>query len=306
MVNRILIRIKVVQIIYSFLKGEKDMNTAEKELFFSLEKAYDLYHYLLVLMIELTDLQRKRIETARAKHMPTKEDLNPNMRFVDNRFINALRQNPAFIDYTTDQKLSWVNEPDFLRVLLDKIIASPLYDAYMHAKDDSFEADKEFWRATFKQLISTDELLVEKLEDQSLYWNDDLDIIATFVIKTIKKYEPEAEANELLPMYGNDDDQEFARKLFRKAILNQEQYRGLINQYAKNWDFERMAFMDIVILIVALAEITSFESIPLKVSFNEYIEMAKCYSTPRSGRFVNGILDRAVEELKKTGQITKI
>lgn len=305
MVNRILIRIKVVQIVYSFLKGDKDMSAAEKELFFSLEKAYDLYHYLLVLMIELTDLQRKRIETAKAKYMPTYEDLNPNTRFIDNRFIQALRNNPQLIDYTAQQKLSWVNESDFLKVLLDEILASEAYEAYMNSSEDSFKADREFWRNVFKNIIAPNKLMSEILEDQSLYWNDDLDVIGTFALKTIKKFEEDSENNQLLPMYKDAEDAEFARKLFRKALLEADHYRKLIEENSKNWDIDRLAFMDIVIMIVALAEITTFPSIPVKVSLNEYIEIAKTYSTQRSGKFINGLLDGIVTRLKKEGVITK-
>ena len=306
MVNRILIRIKVVQIIYSYIKGEKDMATAEKELFFSLEKAYDLYHYMLVLMIELTDLQRKRVETARAKHRPTKEELNPNMRFVDNRFIAALRSNQQLVDYTASQKLTWVNEPELLKSLLDLILASPSYEKYMNSEIDSFDADREFWRSTFKQIIFTNEHLTDKLEDQSLYWNDDLHTIGTFVIKTIKRFEMDSEVSSLLPMYNNDEDQEFAQTLFRKALLNKDKYIALIEESTKNWELDRIAFMDIVIMVVALAEITTFDSIPVKVSLNEYIEIAKFYSTQRSGRFVNGMLDGIVDKLRKSGQLVKI
>lgn len=305
MVNRILIRIKVVQIVYSFLKGDKDMSTAEKELFFSLEKAYDLYHYLLVLMIELTDLQKKRLETAKAKYMPTQEDLNPNTRFIDNRFIQALRNTPQLEDYLAQQKLSWVNESDFLRILLDQILASDAYRDYMDSKENSYDADREFWRHVFKNIICPNELMGEILEDQSLYWNDDLDVIGTFVVKTIKKFEEHSENNQLLPMFKDEEDREFARTLFRKSLLDAERFRKLIDENTKNWDLERLAFMDIVIMIVALAEITNFPSIPVKVSLNEYIEIAKSYSTQRSGKFVNGILDGIVNRLKKEGQITK-
>ena len=305
MVNRILIRIKVVQIVYSFLKGNKDMSTAEKELFFSLEKAYDLYHYLLVLMIELTDLQKKRLDTAKAKYMPTYEDLNPNTRFIDNRFIQTLRNTPQLVDYIAQQKLSWVNESDFLKVLLDEILASELYQKYMDSADDSFKADRDFWRQVFKNIIGPNELMSEILEDQSLYWNDDLDVIGTFALKTIKKFEEDTETNQLLPMFKDEEDGEFARKLFRRSLLDADRFRKLIEENTQNWDIDRLAFMDIVIMIVALAEITSFPSIPVKVSLNEYIEIAKNYSTQRSGKFINGILDGIVTRLKKEGEITK-
>ena len=305
MVNRILIRIKVVQIVYSYLKGEKDMATAEKELFFSLEKAYDLYHYLLVLMIELTDLQKRRIETAKAKHLPTYAELNPNTRFIDNRFIASLRANAQLLDYTDSQKLSWVNDSEVLKVLLDEILASEAYDKYMVAGESSYEADREFWRYIFKNIILPNQVLADVLEDQSLYWNDDLDIIGTFVLKTIKKFGSDEAANQLLPMYKDNDDKEFARDLFRKSLLNQSYYRGLIDEATKHWDIDRIAFMDIVIMLVALAEICNFPTIPVRVSLNEYIEIAKVYSTPRSSNFINGVLDNIVEKLRKEGVLVK-
>ncbi len=305
MVNRILIRIKVVQIVYSYLKGDKDMNATEKELFFSLEKAYDLYHYLLLLMIEVTDLQRKRLETARAKYMPSAQELNPNTRFVDNRFIAALRNDPQLEDYTAQQKLSWVNESDFVRALLDEILASEIYQNYMNAETDSFDADRDFWRNIFKNIIIPNQFLSEVLEDQSLYWNDDLEIIGTFVLKTIKRYREDAKEEQLLPMFKDSEDSEFAKKLFRRSILDAPRLQELIENGTKNWDLERIAFMDNVIMIVGLAEILSFPSIPVKVSLNEYIEIAKSYSTQRSGKFINGILDGIVTRLKKEGEINK-
>ena len=305
MVNRILIRIKCVQIVYSFLKGDKDLNNAEKELFFSLEKAYDLYHYLLLLMIELTDLQDRRLETAKGKYMPTHDDLNPNMRFVNNRFIKSLRNNLQLSEYITQQKLSWVNESEMIKKILDEILNSEIYSRYMNSEDDSFDNDKEFWRATFKNIVCPNILLNEILEDQSLYWNDDIDIIGTFVLKTIKKFTEEDSNNKLLPMYKDEEDVVFARKLFRNTLINADKYRKLIDDNTRNWDIERIAFMDIVIMMVALSEIINFPSIPVKVSLNEYIEIAKTYSTQKSGRFINGILDGIVVQLKKTGEINK-
>ena len=281
------------------------MDASEKELFFSLEKGYDLYHYLLLLMVELTDLQRKRLDTAKAKYMPTEEELNPNTKFVDNKFIEALRNDPKFYSYVTEQKLSWVNESDLLRILLDEIVASELYTEYMSTQDNSFAADKEFWRAIFKNIIMNSRLLDEILEDQSLYWNDDIDIVGTVVLKTIKKFSENAEETAILPKFKDEADSEFARTLFRKSLIKSEEYQKMISDSAKNWELDRIAFMDIVIMIVALAEVESFPSIPVKVTLNEFIEIAKSYSTQKSGRFVNGILDVIVSNLKKEGRINK-
>ena len=305
MVNRILIRIKVVQIVYSYLVNkDKSIDTSEKELFFSLEKAYELYHRLLLLMIELTDAQNKRIENARFKYTATAADKNPDTRLINNRFIAQLRENKMLKEYLDRQSVSWVNEPDFIRILLDRLLASDLYKTYLTSEEDSYAVDQDFWKKAFKHIIVENEDLSEILEAQSLYWNDDLETISTFVLKTIKRFDQSKGAEqELLPMFKDDEDAEFAKMLFRKTLMNVDVNKALIDQHTKNWEIDRVAFMDIVIMIVALAEITSFPSIPLQVSFNEYIEIAKAYSTIKSGHFINGILDAIASQLKKDGSL---
>jgi N utilization substance protein B len=310
MVNRILIRIKVVQIVYAFLKGKKgvtsaDVRATESDLVTSLEKAYELYHYLLVLMVELTDLQKRRIETAKAKHLPTHAEQNPNTRFIDNRFISSLRNNPGLLDYLDQKSISWVNEPELLKHLLDEILASEFYHNYMVSAESSYEADRELWRNIFKNIILPNQMLADVLEDQSLFWNDDLDIVGTFALKTIKKFGADESANQLLPMFKDEEDREFALKLLKDAILKQDEYRALIDEATKHWDIDRIAFMDIVIMVVALAEICNFPSIPVRVSLNEYIEIAKAYSTQRSSNFINGVLDNIVKKLKREGRLQK-
>ena len=303
MVNRILIRIKVVQIVYSYLvNNDKSIDTSEKELFFSLEKAYELYHRLLLLMIELTDAQSKRIENARFKYTATAADKNPDTRLVNNRFIAQLRENKMLKEYVDRQSVSWVNEPDFVRILLDRLLASDLYKTYLASEEDSYAVDQDFWKKAFKHIIVEDEDLSEILEAQSLYWNDDLETISTFVLKTIKRFDQSKGAEqELLPMFKDDEDAEFAKMLFRKTLMNVDVNKALIDQHTKNWEIDRVAFMDIVIMLVAIAEIKSFPTIPVKVTLNEYIEIAKSYSTIKSGHFINGILDAVASQLKKDG-----
>ena len=303
MVNRILIRIKVAQIVYSYLVNkDKSIDTSEKELFFSLEKAYELYHRLLLLMIELTDAQSKRIENARFKYTATAADKNPDTRLVNNRFIAQLRENKMLKEYVDRQSVSWVNEPDFVRILLDRLLASDLYKTYLASEEDSYAVDQDFWKKAFKHIIVEDEDLSEILEAQSLYWNDDLETISTFVLKTIKRFDQSKGAEqELLPMFKDDEDAEFAKMLFRKTLMNVDVNKALIDQHTKNWEIDRVAFMDIVIMLVAIAEIKSFPTIPVKVTLNEYIEIAKSYSTIKSGHFINGILDAVASQLKKDG-----
>lgn len=306
MINRALIRTKVVQIVYSYLiDGDKSIDTAEKELFASLEKSYELYHLLLLIPVEVTHLQRLRIDNARSKFMATAEERTPNTRMIDNRFVAQLEENKTFSKYIEEWPLVWNDDTNYLRSLLDRILSSEIYAQYLEA-EDSYENDRTFWKNIYRRLIFSDENLGEILESQSLYWNDDMPIISTFVLKTVKRFEESAgDEQELLPMFKDEDDRIFARTLFRRALLDSNDNKKLIEQFTRNWEIERIAFMDIVIMIVALAEITSFPSIPLQVSFNEYIEIAKSYSTSKSGNFINGVLEAITSLLKKEGRLEK-
>ncbi len=307
MINRVLIRLKIVQIVYAYYQnGGKNLDTAEKELFFSLSKAYDLYNYLLLLMVEVTKQANKRLNAAKNKLVPTKEELFPNTKFVENRFIAQLEVNKQLLEFSNNQKKTWENEADFVKTLCDKILESDIYKEYMASETSSYEEDRELWRKQYKNIIFNNIELDQVLEDQSLYWNDDKEIVDTFVLKTIKRFDEKNGAKqELLPEFKDEEDQDFARRLFRRTILNADYYRHLISENTKNWDLDRVAFMDVVIMQIALAEILSFPNIPVSVSLNEYVEIAKLYSTPKSGGFINGTLDGIVNSLKKENKLTK-
>ena len=282
------------------------MDTAEKELFFSLSKAYDLYNYLLLLMVEVTKQANKRLNAAKNKLVPTKEELFPNTKFVENRFIAQLEVNKQLLEFSNNQKKTWENEADFVKTLCDKILESDIYKEYMASETSSYEEDRELWRKLYKNIIFNNIELDQVLEDQSLYSNDDKEIVDTFVLKTIKRFDEKNGAKqELLPEFKDEEDQDFARRLFRRTILNADYYRHLISENTKNWDLDRVAFMDVVIMQIALAEILSFPNIPVSVSLNEYVEIAKLYSTPKSGGFINGTLDGIVNSLKKENKLTK-
>ncbi|MDR0749935.1 MAG: transcription antitermination factor NusB [Tannerellaceae bacterium] len=301
MINRILIRIKVLQIVYAYYQnGANDLKVAENELLFSLQKSYDLYHYILLLILDLTNLQNRILDNRKHKYRPTEEDKNPNMRMVNNRFAAQLSKNEALNKYVSESKISWSNDRDFVKNVLDLILASEVYAEYLANPDDSYATDREFWRAVLKRVICGDEMIVDYLEDKSIYWNDDIEIVETFVLKTIKRFEEkEGSKQELLPMFKDQDDRTFAVRLFREAILHGAEYRERIDRHMKNWETERIANMDLIIMQLAIAEIVTFPSIPISVSLNEYIDTAKYYSTPKSGIFINGILDSVVGELKK-------
>jgi len=257
-------------------------------------------------MVDLTRLYERRIEHAKAKLLPTETDKNPNTKLLDNLFVKQLDSNNEFRSYLKDRPLSWHDNDSFLKALLNKILTSDIYEEYIGSNTSNYDSDREFWRKVFKQIIIKDEELDPLLEDESLFWNDDIDIIESFVLKTIKKFDPEnGEAQPLLPMFKDDEDQEFAFKLLRDSIFNGKEYREMIAGYAKNWESERIAFMDQIIMQIALAEIINFPSVPVSVTLNEYIDIAKVYSTEKSASFINGILDSIVEKLRAEKKILK-
>ena len=307
MINRVLIRLKIVQIVYAFYQnGGKNLDTAEKELFFSLSKAYDMYNYLLLLMVEITKQAERKQSAAKNKLLPTAEELYPNTKFVDNRFIAQLEMNKQLLEFSETQKKTWENEAEFVKGLCEKIMDSDIYKEYMASETSSYEEDRELWRKIYKRIIFNNDELDQVLEDQSLYCNDDKEIVDTFVLKTIKRFEEENGAKQdLLPEFKDEEDQDFARRLFRRTILNADYYRHLISENTRNWDLDRVALMDIIIMQIALAEILSFPNIPVSVTLNEYVEIAKLYSTPKSGSFINGTLDGIVNALKKENKLTK-
>lgn len=281
---------------------------AGKELKASLDKAYELYNSLFVLMMELTHEQYTRLENAKTKHLATPEELNPNMRFVENMFIERLRENESLQNYLSANPVSWENNPALIRSLLDSILSSQFYADYMAQPSTDYATDCEFWRSVVKNIILPSDDLAEALESMSIYWNDDLQIMGTFVLKTIKQFasSPDKQIN-LLPEYKDDEDENFGPDLFRLAVENRETYREYIDRFinASQWDPERLAFMDIVIMTAAIAEFINYPAIPVPVTMNEYVEIANCYSTNKSGQFVNGILFSVVNYLKAEDIIMK-
>lgn len=309
MINRVLIRAKVVQMLYAYMvsKDSMTLTTAKKELTKSLDKSYELYNALLKLMIELTDVQDLRLDEAKHKFLPTEEDLNPNMRFVENEFVKRLRADQTLADFVDDKKINWRDDELFVRLLLDKILRSEEYQEYMEMPKTSLVRDGEVWYQLMKKVVLPDENLLEHLQSMSVYYtDDDLQIMGQFVMKTIRRFEDE-EAQPILPQYKNDDDSKFGEQLFSKAVAEMEENNSYIDQFVKTekWDVERIALMDRGVMCTALTEIRNYPSIPVNVSLNEYIELAKDYSTPRSGQFVNGILNAVVNKLRADKVIIK-
>lgn len=275
----------------------------------SLDKAYELYHAMLLLPLEITRLQDQRLDEAKHKYLPTDEDLNPSMKFVDNKFVEALSNNPSLEEYLSENPFSWDNDPLLLKALLDKILQSEIYRDYMADKTESTLAgDAELWRKLFKTVILPSDDLAETLESKSVYWNDDLEIMGTFVLKTIKRFATSADGNvDLLPKYKDSEDEVFGPNLFVAAVRNRDLCRDLIDRFINEatWDSDRLAFMDIVVMTAAITELLDYPSIPIPVTLNEYIEIANAYSTPRSGAFINGILYSVINHLKEEGRLLK-
>jgi len=287
-------------------KENNDLKMAEKELHLSLQKSYDLYFYLLLLIVELTFLHEQKVDARKHKLLPSADDLNPDMRFINNRFARQLESNEILRRYVSEHGITWKNHKDFVEKILEMILESDIYTDYLKNPKDNYAVDQEFWRLVFRNLICGNEEIEDALEDICIYWNDDVEIIETFVLKTIKRFNADnGNRQELLPMYKDSEDADFVIRLFRNAILHEDEYRERINRHTKNWESERIAMMDMVIMQVALTEIINFPKIPTKVTLNEYIDAAKYYSTPKSSVFINGVLDAIVKELKKEKLILK-
>jgi len=307
MISRRLLRIKALMALYAFNRREDgNLAQAETELMFSIDKSYDLYHYLLLLVLELADLAGEKIDQALLKRMPTPEDLNPKRRFIDNQLIAQLRKNLDFKKYIASRKLSWVNNSHIPRILYNKMIAWDVYEEYMMSESHNYQSDKKFIVKLITVLFSGSEDLQSNLEEQSIYWNDDMEYISAMIEKTLKKFKADSGENtRLMPLFKNKEDEEFVKILFRKAIIHQKKCSELIDKNTTNWEVERIALMDILVMQLAITEIFEFPEIPVKVTLNEYIEISKYYCTSKSSTFVNGILDNIVKEIRDEGLFNK-
>ena len=288
-----------------YQNGSKNIDSAEKELLFSLSKAYDLYNFLLALIVSITREAQRHLEVAQSRAQREGTEM-PSQKFVNNRFALQLEGNKMLNDFMETQKKTWNDEPEFLKKMYQLVTESQIYKDYMASPEDSYEADRELWRKLYRTLIQHNDDLDALLEEQSLYWNDDKEVVDTFVLKTIKRFEEKNQSHqELLPEYDNEEDKDYARKLFRATIMNGDEYQHFMSESSRNWDFSRLAYMDIVIMQIAIAEMMTFPSIPITVTINEYVEIAKLYSTPRSAGYINGMLDTIARYLTKTGRLLK-
>jgi len=309
MINRVLIRTKVVQILYSYMltRPERTLDNALKDLDACLDKTYELYHYLMRLPVELTHIQEMRIDEARNKYLPTEEERNPNMKFVNNRLVAAIAGDEQLQQFVQEHTITWNDDPIFERLMLEKVINSDLYKDYMASDEDDMAADSQLWQQLMKQVILPDENMADAIEQRSLFWTeDDIDLIGQFVCKTFRRM-ADHDNDAVLPMFKDEEDSNFGKDLFSATVIQMPQNNMLIDNLVQDsrWDKDRIVLMDRIIMCTALAELCSFDKIPTAVTLNEYIELAKNFSTSGSGQFVNGILNNAVKQLRKEGKLHK-
>ncbi len=307
MISRRLLRIKALLALYAFnRRNDNDLQKAESELMFSINKTYELYHYLILLVTEIADIALEKIDQARQKYIPSHDDLNPKRRFVDNQVVTQIRNNASLHKYLESNKLSWVNNSHIPRILYNRLITWDAYNEYISSATNNYQTDKKFVIRIITELFAGSEDLHSNLEEQSIFWNDDMEYILAMLEKTFKKLRVDSGADApLMPLFKNEEDRDFVKILFRKAVLNGEKYSGLIDKNTTNWEVERIALMDILVMELAITEIMEFPEIPVKVTLNEYIEIAKYYCTSKSSTFVNGILDKIVKEIREEGLLNK-
>lgn len=306
MLSRRLLRIKAVKALYAHLKSESDsLMASEKTLVASIDKTYDLYVQMLSLIVELARYAEQRQEKAKQKKIPTYEDLNPNRKFVDNAAIRLIAESDSVNDYLASHHLSWSAYPELIKTLYQQLEQSSYYKKYMLSEGRSFKEDVALLTNFYTNELIDSEMLENVLDEQSLLWNGDLEYVMSILLRTLTLMRASHSEIKLLPKFKNDDDLIFAKELFAKAAVNFNTNVELIEKFTRNWDIERIAYMDVVIMNTAITELTSFPSIPIKVTFDEYIEISKFYSTANSGVFINGILDKVVVMLTEEGKIAK-
>jgi len=305
MVSRRLIRIKAYQVLFAYYKGNKDnVSNAEKEVLYSINKTYELYHKIFLLLIEIKDKFEIKLEKRKNKRLPTFEDLNPNRKFVDNKVISQLENTEAFIEYIERNKISWKNNEEFINKIVKQIDEAEYFNKYLNITTD-YKADKKLIIEILENVVLDCDDFNEILEEDSIYWNDELEFVFDMILRTLKKLKESHTEIKLMPLYKSENDKLFAKDLVTKTILNHSKNVDRIFKYVKNWDSERLAFTDSLLMEMAFEELTEFADIPVKVTMNEYIEIAKFYSTKQSGQFINGVLDKMVKDLKEEGLIKK-
>ncbi len=312
MLSRRYLRIKVLQSIYAFIQSNNDrIDVGERQLLTNLNKIFELYIHQISLLLAIVNFAKQRLEESKKKYFPTENDINPNRKFVDNRFITQIGENREFQKKEDSLKISWKSEEELIRRIYSNIRQSNDFIEYMNSPDESYKADKEIIVKIFMNCIAESESLQYYFEEKNINWVVDYPTSIMMLIKTINSFKESDDEFKALPKLfkseesKDNEDVDFIIRLFRKSILNREEFSKLISEKVKNWEIERLAIMDIIILVMAMTEMIEFPSIPIKVTFNEYIDISKNYSTPKSKVFINGMLDKLFVDLKENNRITK-
>ncbi|MCR5696017.1 MAG: transcription antitermination factor NusB [Marinilabiliaceae bacterium] len=299
MLSRRLLRVKVMQVVYSHQQQtDNSYNGIEKELYHSIGKSHELYHLMLQLPMELRRMAEKRIEAGKSKINPTQEELNPNLRFVHNRLIFEIERNQQLAEYIEATKVTWTDDSELIKIIFNKMIASEAYKEYMNAEEDSFENDAHFVIKFITKLLPEYEFFFDALELKSIYWNDEAEFAISIAAKTLKQFDGHnGHEVPLIGMFKDADDETFVKKLLRATVEDKFNTISLIQEFSKNWDANRVSTIDNIIIRMAIAEMTSFHELPIRITLNEYIEIAKYYSTNKSNNYINGILQKIVTKL---------
>ncbi len=307
MLSRRLLRIKALKALYAHLQSEGDnLITSEKSMLGAIDKAYDLYFQMLLLPVELAKYALARQEMAKEKKLPTYEDLNPNRKFVDNAAIALIANSDAVNDYAAQRNLGWSNQEELIKSLYNALIESPTYKSYMSSSESSLKEDIALLESLFIKDFQNSEVLDQALEDMSIMWDNDLSYVLPLVQRTLSSIRPSHTELKIMPKYKSDEEREFIRTLFQKSLINFNENQAYIEKFTSNWDLERIVFMDNIIMVMAMTELVSFPTVPIKVTMDEYIEISKYYSTPGSSVFINGVLDRVVGSLTAEERIKKV
>ncbi|MFR9502882.1 MAG: transcription antitermination protein NusB [Rikenellaceae bacterium] len=306
MLSRRLLRIKALKSLYAHLQTESDnMIASEKSMLGSIDKAYDLYFQMLLLPVEVARYAEARQELAKEKKLPTYEDLNPNRKFIDCAVINLIANSDSVNDYVARRKLTWSQDTDLIKSIYSSLLESESYKSYMISSESSIKEDVALLEDFFFKDMQECEALDEALEDLSIMWDNDLSFVLPLIARTLSSIRPSHTELKVMSKYKSDEELDFVRTLFQKSLINYNQNQAYIEKFTSNWDLDRIVFMDNLIMNMAMTELTSFPSVPIKVTMDEYIEIAKAYSTPGSSTFINGVLDRVVNDLTVEGRIVK-
>ena len=307
-INRRQLRIKVLQMLYSYEQTEDaNLSSFEKKLVNTIYETHDLYLYYLLLLIEFKSLAEKKIEESKSKLRPAEKDLNPSLVFVDNPLLVSLVENQNLNKLFKKRSISWSSEMDLVRSVFNKIRTSNLYLDYIENDKQDLQTDISFILKLFKDFVVNDEIILSYFEERSIYWIEDVDLVASMIVKSFKRSKNTKGNVEILSLFKEEKEERlFFKDLFHNSIIKKDEIDKVIRDHTKNWDIDRIALMDILLMRLAVTEVTTFSSIPIKVTLNEYIELAKQYSTNKSNFFINGILDQSFTDLKSEGKIKKI